>query len=93
MDVRPVHGTGSGNAHQKWFATFRQQWTDMLGSCAWYDFTLLKIQGEFAPYTGRWELELGLLGFEFTLTYVYDNAFNERMKDAVAEITAELDKP
>ena len=61
-----------------------------MSRCNWYDFTLMKIQGEFAPYAGRWEFEFALLGVGFCLTYVYDASFSNEMMSLKERITNEL---
>jgi len=91
MSIRSVHGTDSAEAKRRWFFDVGQQWTSLFGGCNWYDFTIIKLQGEFAPYTGRWEFEAGLLGFGFCITYVYDKSFNDNITDLRDEIVAELE--
>lgn len=91
MGIRPVHGTAPGEASRRWFFDFGQQWTSLFSrTCNWYDLTLIKIEGEYAPYTGRWELALGLLGFNLLVTYVYDTTFSESIADLRDEIVEGL---
>ena len=87
----PLQGTGQGDSTKRsgFFFEFREQWSSLVRRCNWYDFTLIEIGGEFAPYTGRWELNLALLGLGVCLTWVYDGSFNEEMLAAVAEIKRE----
>lgn len=82
---RQVQGMRSGK-RTGLFVEFTQQWSSLTRSCKWYYFTLIDVSGEFSPYTGRWEVILGLLGFNFRITWVYDGSFNERMLAIVGEI-------
>lgn len=91
MSISPVHGTSSDEKGQRFFCDFWEQWSSLAGGCNWYDFTLIKIGGEFAPYTERWELDLALLGVGMRLTYVYGTSFNEAMEDAKSQVIAELE--
>lgn len=90
MSISPVHGTSGDSKKQRFFADFHQQWSSLIGRYNWYDFTLIKVQGEFAPYSGRWELELALLGLGMRLTYIYDHSFNEEMTGFAASLKSEL---
>jgi hypothetical protein len=85
MKSYPVRGTGE--KRKRCYATFYQQWSGLIGSHNWYDFTLVHVTGEFDPSTGRWECELGLLGLNLTLTYVYDHTFNDYMDAQVEHYT------
>ena len=49
-----------------------QDWTDFFGKCNWYDFTLVNVSGEIAPYSGTIELVLGLVGFNLRVAYIYN---------------------
>jgi hypothetical protein len=70
-----------------WFFSFWEQWSAIFSRrCNWYDFTLIKIQGEYAPYSGRYELELGFLGFHVCIQYVYDDTFNKEMQQLADDI-------
>lgn len=89
MSIRPVHGTDD-TPGKRFFLDFREQWTGFLGRCNWYDFTLIRIEGEYAPYTGRAELSLGLLGFEAHFTYVYDDTFNKEMMSMRDQLIARI---
>lgn len=93
MDTKPVLGTASDEDGKKFFIYFTQQWGGIFrpATCAWVDFTFIYARIEFAKYSGRVEAEFALLGFAAVLTYVYDNAFNKRMKARVDELLA--DKP
>ena len=84
MKIAPLKGTGKKRTGL--FFDFREQWSSLVRHCNWYDFTLIEIGGEFAPYTGRWDVSLALLGLSCRLTWVYDGSFNERMLECVAEI-------
>ena len=91
-DIHAIGGTKpKDNRNQRLFCSFWQQWSSLFGRCNWYDFDLLHIGGEFAPYTGRWELRFQLLGFGMEVQYVYDQSFNENMKDVVGSIRTELE--
>ena len=80
---------GTGEKRTGFFFDFREQWSSLVRHCNWYDFTLIEIGGEFAPYTGRWEFTLTVLGVGICLTWVYDGEFNEMMLETVAEIELE----
>jgi hypothetical protein len=90
LSVRPVRGTGSSEKRSGWFFSFWQQWSSLIGRCNWYDFTLIQVSGEFAPYTDRWEFELGLLGFHMNIQYVYKEM--PPVGDLLREIEAEYAK-
>jgi len=87
----PVMGTDLVEKSTGWFFDFSEQWSSLIGRCNWYDFTLIHIGGEFAPYTDRWEFDLGLLGFTARVTYVYSARFNEQMKLTKNRVVAELE--
>ncbi len=69
----PIHGTGE--RRRGWFFDFYNQWPAVLRprDHSWQDWTLslLHISGENSPYKRSWEVELGLLGFQFIATYVH----------------------
>lgn len=90
MLTRPVHGTNG--EERRWYFDFYEQWSGLFGGSNWYDFTLLNIEGEYAPYSGRWEFSLALLGLRVTVTYVFDHTFNRKMSAMVDEIKEELKK-
>lgn len=92
MKIRRLGGTVPGKKTTGWFIDFYNQWPALLNpfeKSNWYDFTLINIGGEFAPYTGRWELELALLGFKWVIQYVYDDTFNLEMDERVKECMEE----
>lgn len=88
MTISPVRGTGDDERGKRFFVSFSHQWDSLnpFKRLNWRDFTLIQIGGELAGYTGRWEIYLALVGFQVTLTYVYDNAFNEDMAERVKDI-------
>lgn len=88
-ELRPLAGTGDEKP-RRWFLRCHEQWSGLVSRCNWYDFTLVKIQGEYAPYAGRWEFEFSLLGVGLCLTYVYDLSFNDEMLSLQERITNEL---
>lgn len=88
-DIVPVAGTGPDLGGRGLYAEWDQQWSCLFGRCSWYDFTLIKIQGEFAPYSGRWEFDLGLLGITLRLTYVYDDTFNRDLQTMVTALKSD----
>jgi hypothetical protein len=64
-----------------------QQWTDLFGSCNWYDFTLIKIEGEYDTKFNVIELDLSLLGFYIGFRYCLGKTeFAEEMQAIVADI-------
>lgn len=86
MKFQPVLGTRERTVG--WFVDANQQWTDLFGSCNWYDLTLLHLGGEWNRHLGRWELTVGLLGFNLRVEYVYDDAPIRRLMDMRDEHTA-----
>lgn len=86
---RPLHGTDPEDEDgQRWFVDVWEQWSGLFHRCNWYDFTLIQLQGEFAPYTGRCEAHAALLGLHVRVTYVYSQHFNREMRslrDVVVE--------
>lgn len=92
MDIAPVHGTASDEKGKRFFVQFYEQWSSFLkaGRQNWLDFTVIKLQGEYAAYSGRWELEVGILGLQWTFTYVFDESFNDEMSDLKSRIETDL---
>lgn len=92
MSISPVHGTSDEERGKRFFFAFYEQWSAFLslGTQNWIDFTFIKLQGEVAPYSGRVELEMALLGLHLTVTYVYDQSFNDDMRDMKGRIENEL---
>lgn len=90
MSISPIHGTSSDEKDQRWFFSFYEQWSTLFRRINWNDFTLIKIAGERALYSGRLEVELALLGFQVTITYVFDNSFNEKITDFKSRVEADL---
>lgn len=92
VDIAPVQGTAPGERDKKFFVAFYQQWSSFLHPLSgnWLDFTVIKLQGEYARYSGRWELEIGIVGLQWTFTYVFDQSFNEEMSDLKSRIEADL---
>ena len=86
-DFKYVPGTAPDDEPRRFYVDFYSQWG---GGGNWYDFTLIDISGEYSPYKGSCELELGLLGLCFTFTYVYDQTFTKKMKAMVDEIKKEI---
>jgi len=85
LENKPLKGSGTEKT-TGWFFSFYQQWSGLFGRMNWYDFTLIKIQGEVSPFTGRFDLDLALLGFSINIQYVYDDSFNKKMQQEVADI-------
>jgi hypothetical protein len=86
MDVSPVRGTGDDEEGRRFFCTVREQWSSMFRRTNWTDFTFVWLEVENAPYSGRCELYVGLLGVLVTLTYVYDDRFNREMERRLDEM-------
>jgi hypothetical protein len=91
MEIGSVRGTAPKERERRFFVDFGEQWSSLLGRCNWYDFTLIEVGGEWAPYTGRFEFQCWLLGAGFRLTYVYDHSFNDQMTSVADRIKAELE--
>lgn len=91
MNIRPLRGTSGAERKQHFFFDFQEQWSSLLkpGEHNWLDFTVIRLQGEYAAYTGRWEVEVGLLGLMLTITYVFDHSFNDEMLRRVDVIKTE----
>lgn len=91
MKAAPVHGTGA-EAGKKLFVDMYEQWSSLFrGRSNWYDVTLVHVGGEYAPYTGRCEFTLALLGLSVTVTYVYDTTFNDEMQSISEQIRAQME--
>lgn len=88
MSERPVEGTAEKSAG--WFFSFYEQWSTLFRRQNWNDFTVIKIAGELARYSDRWEVELALLGVQVTITYVYSSRFNSKMNSLRDSIESEL---
>lgn len=69
--------------------SFYNQWGDiLLRKCGWYDFTIIDLSVEYAPYKGSVEVEAGLLGLNWILTYTYNKEFTEKMHSLADEMQA-----
>lgn len=92
MSIAPVHGTSDDESGKRFFVSFYEQWSAFLSlrTQNWIDFTFVRLQGEVALYSGRVELEIGILGLLWTFTYVYDQSFNEELRDMKGRIENEL---
>lgn len=86
----PLHGTSDEESRQRWFFDCGQQWTEWLGRMNWYNFTLARLDIEWDKMTGRWVLDIALVGFYAQLTYLYDDSFNREMVGMKDQITAAL---
>lgn len=71
---------------------FYEQWSALFNPklFSWVDFSLVHFYVEWAKYAGRFEIELGLLGLNLTVTYVYDNTFAKGLESMSDVITEEL---
>lgn len=67
------------------------QWSGLLGSNNWTDFTIITIEVEDAPYKGSFEVVLGLIGFVLTFTYTYNYDFVDKLMNLSDEIMADLE--
>lgn len=94
MRPEAIAGTMPGEKHKRWHFDFFNQWSSLnpFGKVNWRDFTFIKIQGEYAAYSGRWELDLALLGLQVTVTYIFDHSFNDSMMSMKDQITNELER-
>lgn len=89
-ETRQLPGSAPGETPKRFYAELYNQWSGMFsGRNHWYDLTLIKLAGEYAPYKGSYELEVSILGLCWTFTYVYDHTFTKRLKKMVDEIDAE----
>lgn len=95
MDVHPIRGTSKSEKTKGWFISWYNQWPGNFSRTSnWYDITLINIEGEYAPYTGRWEFGLALLGFGLNIQYVFDDSFGMEMRARLEEVMGlEDDKP
>jgi hypothetical protein len=66
----PIHGTNNSKT-RGWFVDWYNQWPGLFSDSNWYDFTVVHLTGEYAPYKSCVEVQIGLLGFCVTITYVY----------------------
>lgn len=85
----PIRGTGNEKT-SGFFFDFYEQWSDLFKRQNWNDFTVIKIEGERALYSGRWELVLALLGLQVTIQYVFDDKFNREVTSFRDRIEADL---
>lgn len=69
----PSPGVPPKERTRGWFAHFQSDWNSFLPGMSWRDFTFVNLRVEWAHYTGRFELQLVLLGLWLVLTYVYDD--------------------
>ena len=70
---------------------FYSQWKDLLGKNNWYDFTVFNLSGEYSPYAGSAEFNIGVLGLNWTLTYTYDFGPLDEMVSLKDKVLAELE--
>lgn len=85
MKSKPVERT------KGFFFNFYQQWTDLFKKdLSWYDFTIIDLDVEYAPYASRWEFNFSVLGFNFSLDYVYseESELNSRINEGMSELEA-----
>jgi hypothetical protein len=90
MKFSPVHGTDPKEKHIRFFTTFNQDWSDLFRDQSWSGFTFINLAYENARYSGRFEVEVGLMGCNLTFTYIYNNSFNEKLMSVKDEIIASL---
>lgn len=87
----PKYVEGSqGHKSRGWFFGFYEQWSTLFRKQNWNDFTVIMIAAQLCRYADRWEVELALLGFQITITYVYSARFNSEMKTLADSIKDEL---
>ena len=89
METRKLHGTSKRERGKRWFFDWQEQWSQFVSECNWYTFNFCKLEVEHAPYSGRNELTVFVLGLGFTLTYVFDQRFNDDMHDMIDDIRNE----
>lgn len=91
MEHQEVKGNGP-DGNRRWYCDFQEDWSGLnpFHGFNWRNFTLIMVRGEYAKYSGRCEVELGLLGFTVRLTYIYDHSFNNQLNDARSTIESEL---
>lgn len=88
MSIHSVKGTSDAEKSKRFFVDFYEQWSAFFqpGRMNWIDFTIIRIQGEYARYSGRIEFEVRLLGLGLTFTYIFDTSFNDEMERRMADI-------
>lgn len=93
MRHKPIAGTVPDEKPKRFYFDWSEQWSGLnpFQRFNWRDFTLIKVQGELCSHTGRWELEVGLLGFNCCITYIYDHSFNQDMMSLKERITSKLE--
>lgn len=89
----PVLGTSDNEKGRRLFVSFHQQWSGLnpFGEYNWRDFSLVHLGWEWVAYSGRWEVEIALLGFWLTITWIFDDSFNRDLKEQAAAAVAELE--
>jgi hypothetical protein len=88
----PIRGTTGDEEedNRRWFFKAGQYWTEWVRRCNWYNFSFVKLDVEWDKMTGRWVLDVALLGFYAQVTYLYDRSFNDAMMSVKDQITAGL---
>lgn len=69
-----------------------EQWSQLTKRCNWYTFEPIKVSFEKANYSGRYELEVIILGLGFNLQYVYDDSFNKKMQERIRRVESGEEK-
>lgn len=92
MKNREVKGISSDERGKRLFLELQQQWTAVFSwkRQNWIDFTIFELSWEWADYSGRFEFVLGLVGFRFTATYIFDESFNDELMSTREKIEREL---
>lgn len=81
-----------GSLEQKgWDIEFSQDWTDLLHGCNWYDVTIVHLSGEYSPYQGSCEANVGLLGFHVRFYWKFreDTEMDHALDAAVESVFRE----
>lgn len=73
---------------QRWQFDFYNQWPDLFRKANWYDFSIIKIEGEYAGYSDSIEVCFGLLGFALIITYRRSFDFIDELDERVKILDA-----
>ena len=89
---RPVVGTAPGDKPRRFYFICNEQWSGLnpFQDFNWRDFTFVRLDAEHASYSGRFELNIGLLGVSCCVTYIYDQSFNREMLSLKEQIMDEI---
>lgn len=75
-----------GDGTRRLYVTPSEDYSQFLRRCNWYTFTFAQVEIEDDACTGRWRIDLALLGLHVHIEYIYDFTFTHAMRDRVEEL-------